>query len=188
MKKTAAFALILVIVALFTTACGGGTSSIEKELQNEIVEKTTTKTETTTEPTEMWSIDFMEEILIGPSFTCEMDSFSVEIVCYNEDCCILFDYSERDLYKVSVDGNKIKLSEGQKVIDFTVAYDTIYWFNLDREVWSISWAEEDSATLYCEDAIAVSPFTDECEGAVVLPERANWVGYGDLPIYSPYGK
>ena len=80
-----------------------------------------------------------------------------------------------------------KLSGEQQVINYTVAYDTVYWFNLDREVWAVDWYTSTEAYLFCEDAIAVSPYTDEAEGAVVTPERANWESYG-LPIYSPYGK
>jgi hypothetical protein len=61
--------------------------------------------------------------------------------------------------------------------------------NMDREVWAANWTEDDcTVELFCKDAIAVSPFTDEAEGAVVAPERANWSGYGGIPIYSPYGE
>ena len=84
-------------------------------------------------------------------------------------------------------GELVSLSEEQTVIDYTVAYDTIYWLNLNSDVWCSNWQDSKvDSKLFCKDAIDVSPFTDEGEGAIVTPERANWDAYG-LPVYSPYG-
>lgn len=191
MKKTALALILIIIIGALFSACGNKTTT------SEATETTTTSsTESTTiiietekkEPAEMWEIDWDDTILGPNGFEYELPDGWFEKVCYDETCCILLEGYERELYKLTTDGKFIKLSEKQKVIDYTVAYDTLYWFNLDSEVWSLSWAHEDVAKLYCEDAIAVSPFADECEGAVVSPERANWFGYGDLPIYSPYGE
>lgn len=142
------------------------------------------------EEEETWILNLFGE-LTGPNgFSHDLEAFDYSIVSYDENRCILMSRYQRSLLLADANtGAIICLSGDQKVIDYTVAYDTLYWFNLDREVWASSWQSLDySAKLFCEDAIAVSPFTDECEGAIVAPERANIdYGYGDLPIYSPYG-
>ena len=102
--------------------------------------------------------------------------------------CLLLLNGGREMWLCDQEEGLTKLSGDQLVINYTVAYDTVYWFNLDREVWAVDWYESTEAYLFCEDAIAVSPHSDEAEGAVVTPDRANIdFGYG-LPIYSPYGE
>ena len=98
--------------------------------------------------------------------------------------CLMSVGSKRELWLCTQESGFIKLSGDQLVINWTVAYDTIYWFNMDQDVWAVDWWESDEAYLFCEDAIAVSPHADEGEGAVVDWERANNTWYG-VPIYSP---
>lgn len=142
------------------------------------------------EEAETWILSWSSD-LTGPNdFSHDFETYDYLIVSYDENRCILMSYQQRSLWLAdATTGETICLSGDQKVIDYTLAYDTLYWFNPDREVWASSWQSLDySAKLFCEDAIAVSPFTDECEGAIVSPERANIdYGYGGLSIYSPYG-
>lgn len=121
-------------------------------------------------------------------------AYGNDVVEYNDTRCILRLENHPDGGPVSLWAAQVGreelflLSADQYVIDYTVAYDTLYWYNTNREVWSCPWEDDTPrASLYCEDALGVSPYTDEGEGAIVSPDRANWDGYG-LPIYSPYGK
>lgn len=51
-------------------------------------------------------------------------------------------------------------------------------------VYRLSWEEADaSPEVYFRGAYAVSPSTDESEGAIVPDEFSNWEGN----IFSPYG-
>lgn len=106
------------------------------------------------------------------------------IVETHNDRCLMAIGRTRELWLCTQESGFTKLSGEQLVINWTVAYDTIYWFNLDKEVWAVDWWSNDEPYLFCEDAIGVSPHADEGEGAVVEWERANNTWYG-IPIYSP---
>lgn len=107
---------------------------------------------------------------------------------YDQRSILMIGYNTLVLAEEAEDEiNIISLSSDSKVISYTIAYDTIYWYNLNREVWSSDWISYNpNAKLFCEDAIEVSPFTDECEGAIVSEDKANRIGPGGIPIYSPY--
>lgn len=106
------------------------------------------------------------------------------IVETHNDRCLMAIGRTRELWLCTQESGFTKLSGEQLVINWTVAYDTIYWFNLDKEVWAVDWWTNAEPYLFCEDAIGVSPHADEGEGAVVEWERANNTWYG-IPIYSP---
>lgn len=188
-KLTAILALVLALIFVFCS-CGDNSTTP--------AETTTTFTysseDTPIEPfeEEAWAMHALDSRLLiaANGFQHEFDSYGNAIVYYDENRCIVMSHYDRSLWLADANSKEVICISGeQKVIDYTVAYDTLYWFNLEREVWSCSWQSLDcTAKLFCEDAIAVSPFTDECEGAIVPPERANIdFGYGGLPIYSPYG-
>lgn len=89
------------------------------------------------------------------------------------------------LYIVYSDGTVRNVSNN--VVDCTCAYDTLYYME-GSNVYALDWANPDSrAEVYFEGAYAVSPHTDETEGALVPYEMANYEGYGYSNIYSPYG-
>lgn len=187
MKKFTAITL-LITLALGLCACTNQEAKIEESnLQSNQEVEPIKDTSQDVESVELWEIDW--EVLRGPNdLVVESPLMGEQILCYNENRCIIMDTYEMSIWLVDNSGEFRCISGNQKVIDYTVAYDTLYWFNLEKEVWAFSWEEEETAKLFCEDAIAVSPFTDECEGAIVEPERANIdYGYGGLPIYSPYG-
>ena len=69
--------------------------------------------------------------------------------------------NSREVWLCTTDEGFTKLSGEQLVIDYTVAYDTVYWFTLEREVWAVDWYSSTEAYLFCEDAIAVSLYSDE---------------------------
>ena len=190
-------AILLVIIAFSLTACANETTTTTEESTNTVT--TTQEVEVSEESSEVkeweWT-DYTEIELVSPSGEKfrfpSLDDGRYEhrkIIYHNDDrCLIMSDYNSIWLANAEED-TLVCLSEDQVVLDYTVAYDTIYWFNMDREVWASAWESADTnAVLFCEAAIAVSPFTDEAEGAVVEPERANWDGYGGIPIYSPYGE
>jgi len=137
-----------------------------------------------------WTLNSYGEITAPNGFSYNLERYDYYIIADDLNRCLLMSGSMRSIVLVnSITKDVVFLSGDQKIIDYTVAYDTLYWFNLNRDVWCVNWQSDDLTTeLFCEDAIAVSPFTDECQGAIVSPEKANIdYGYGDLPIYSPYG-
>lgn len=191
MKKLTALVILSLIISIVFCSCRNTKVSTEvEETTTAITTETTHEKETLTTESELWEItwdDDINNVLVGPNVTILLETYNFKIVTYNESCCILFDFLDRSFWKASTNETFYKISGDQKVLDYNVAYDTLYWFNLSSEVWEMDWSSESEASLYCEDAIAVSPFDDENEGAIVSPERANWDGYGGLPIYSPYG-
>lgn len=195
MKKMFA-CLLLVVMVLSLVACGKHDEEPPVTDDSAAVTQTEDITPTpTAEPVEEeveelddWYLDGYPEVLYGPNFEQELGGYGWRVMGYDAVRCLVFNHYENTVYLADAEtGSFAPLSGDQVVVDYTVAYDTVYWYNLNREVWCSDWeSEEYAARLYCEDAIAVSPHTDECEGAVVTPDRANWEGYG-LPIYSPYG-
>ena len=215
---TKGVAILLAVTILFCTMAGcSNTPGEELSDEPTTSEPTTSETEsepTTSEPTTeepeeaLWRIDNvfyrdvedelqMDTFLYGPEGAKWKigSDYGNHVVGYNDTRCILRLENHPDGGKVSLwlaqlgkEGLYRLLSSDQWVIDYTLAYDTLYWYNTNREVWACSWQDQEpQPSLYCEEALGVSPYTDEGEGAIVSPDRANWDGYG-LPIYSPYGK
>lgn len=200
MKKI--FAIVLTVLVLVGMCACNATPITETSTEHVVL------VEPTTEPAELSTDPTTTEISTGWVFTGEYPEGGWEwtyiVVAPNgnkfrlpENGKILKEHNDRCLIQVGYDQQiwlcdqnvgLVKLSGDQQVLDYTVAYDTIYWFNLDRDVWAVDWYESSEPYLFCEDAIAVSHHTDEAEGAVVTWDRANIdYGYG-LPIYSPYGE
>ena len=76
----------------------------------------------------------------------------------------------------------------EEAVDAHVAYDTLYWMDRKHDVYSCHWYEDEiESQLFFENAIAVSPYSDESQGAIVEKKFKNWGGYGYENIYSPYG-
>jgi len=127
------------------------------------------------------------EIIAPNGNRFEMPNYGWMIVQEGGRCLMLLNNC-REIWLCDQEIGFTKLSGDQLVVNYTVADDAVYWFNLDREVWAVDRYSGTEAYLFCEDAIAVSPHTDEAQGAVVTWDRANIdYGYG-LPIYSPYGE
>lgn len=191
MKKFAVLAMVLMFT-LALCACatpeGVDETTLPTTSADETVSEETILEETTPEEEKvLWDIYLFKELIAPNGVTFELADYG-SIIRYDETRCLLKLGCNSIWLADCVAQECICLSGEQIVINYTVAYDTIYWFNLDSDVWASNWLSLDpSAKLFCEDAIAVSPFTDESRGAVVDPERANWNAY-DLPIYSPYGE
>lgn len=205
MKKTASIIMVVVLtLVLVLTGCNStcddkvstDSSTVDKA---EIDDMALTSSEETAsseeELTWKWT-DWTEKELLSPEgikfkFPAKGNEEYLynEIIYYDETRCLICSGPNSIWIANTVDESLVCLSGDQVVVDYNVAYDTLYWYNLQREVWCVSWqSEHPTAELFCEDAIGVSPFTDEAEGAIVSPEKANWDGYGGLPIYSPYGE
>lgn len=205
MKKIFAGLLVLVVI-LSLCACTNGAVNARKlvpiedkvsipeaETLVEIEDNTSIPDAETLSDIEFVNVEesqFWKErldVLTAPNGNTFNLSTGWMITQYQGRCLVLMK-SGRELWLCDQETGFTKLSGEQLVVDYTVAYDRIYWFNLDREVWVVDWHESSEAKLFCEDAIAVSPHIDEAQGAVVTWDRANWdYGYG-LPIYSPYGE
>lgn len=206
MKKIITAIALTLTFALGMSAC----SSTREEVTNTTI-TTSVVPETTTEPTEPeesetttseseattpssrkweWE-DHLQGVLVSPSGSWfSLGNPYCRILSSDENRCLIWsDFDHSSIWLAdATDGSLNCLSGDQLVVDFQVAYDTIYWLNTNREVWSSDWQSDDyTSKLFVEDAIGVSHHTDECEGAIVDPERANWKGYGGLPYYSPYG-
>lgn len=130
-----------------------------------------------------WKDEF-DEIIAPNGNRFKVPGYGFIVDTY-KDRCLMVIGSKRELWLCTAENGFTKLSSDQLIINWTVAYDTVYWFNLDQDVWAVDWWYNAEAYLYCEDAIAVSPYTDEAEGAIVDRERPHWECYG-LPIYDPY--
>ena len=75
----------------------------------------------------------------------------------------------------------------ESCVDCNVAYDTLYYME-GNTVYALDWADpEATPSVFFEGAYAVTPFSDEGEGALVHWEQANFKCYGYNNIYSPYG-
>lgn len=196
MKKITAIIILVAVFATFLTGC-----SASKE---ETTEPTTAATEVATEPatgtiteetTDEWTLDW-DNILTSPNgsqYEIEEDGrVPYSYIMDNDPNRCLLMVGPTSIWLAEQTDEEIileKLSNDELVVDYTVAYDTVYWYTVNRNVWKSDWQSDDTtAYLFYEDAVAVSPFTDEGEGAVVSEEEANWEGYGGLPIYSPYGE
>lgn len=196
--------LVAVAILLCITGCSSNTPNGSDSTSTPTIGDES-KIEIKDPEEEPWKIDSVYEngsteykiFLFGPEGAkWEIGyQYGNQIVEYNDNRCILRIENPQDegprvsLWVANVgQKNLYRLTGEQWVLDYTVAYDTLYWYNTNREVWACSWEQETlKPSLYCEDALGVSPYTDEGEGAIVSPDRANWDGYG-LPIYSPYGK
>lgn len=74
-----------------------------------------------------------------------------------------------------------------EAVDSNVAYDTLYWMNSEGTVYTVDWANTTESVLFVEDALAVSHFEDEGEGAFMPEGKGNYEAYGYTNVYSPYG-
>lgn len=197
MKRITATILLVAFIATFMFGCsasnGTTTADETKTTATEVATEATIEP-TTEEALKEWNLDW-DNILTSPNgsqYDIEEDgrvSYSY-IMDYDPNRCLLMVGSTSVwLAEETNEGITLnKLSNDELVVDYTVAYDTVYWYTVNRNVWASNWQSKDTkAYLYYENAVGVSPFTDECEGAVVSEEEANWEGYGGLPIYSPYG-
>lgn len=95
-----------------------------------------------------------------------------------------------DTYSLTINPSEKTSRTIHSVIDYSVAYDTIYWMdsNNPSTVWSLDWTEDGAEPqMYIENAYGVSHHTDEAEGALVAYPQANYEAYGRHDIYSPYG-
>ncbi len=95
-----------------------------------------------------------------------------------------------DTYSLTINPSGKTSRAIHSVIDYSVAYDTIYWMdsNNPSTVWSLDWTEDGAEPqMYIENAYGVSHHTDEAEGALVAYPQANYEAYGRYDIYSPYG-
>lgn len=120
--------------------------------------------------------------------TIDLPDGNARIEWISEHGIIVEIYSDNtsSLYVVYSDGTVRNISNN--VVDCNCAYDTLYYME-GSTVYAIDWANPTSeAECYFEGAYAVSPHTDETEGALVPYEMANYEGYGYSNIYSPYGK
>ena len=192
MKRITATILLVAFIATFMFGCSAsnGTTTTATEVATEATIEPTTE-----EALKEWNLDW-DNILTSPNgsqYEIEEDgraSYSY-IMDYDESRCLLMvGPSSVWLAEQTKSGITLeKLSNQELVVDYTVAYDTVYWYTVNRNVYASHWQADDAtAYLFYENAVGVSPFTDECEGAVVSEEEANWEGYGGLPIYSPYGE
>ena len=119
----------------------------------------------------------------GPSHVIDVPDGTPEFLWIgtNDDCVAIAD---KTLY--TVQNNTVEIIS-TNVTDATVAYDTLYYME-GNKVYSFNWLETDATIeLFFNGAYAVSPFTDEAEGAIVPKEKSNYSGYGYENIYSPYG-
>lgn len=99
---------------------------------------------------------------------------------------MVYGTSENDNTLVIVKDDKVKVIS-ESVSDANVAYDTLYYMEGDT-VYRMSWEETDAEPeLFIKGAYAVSPRTDELEGAVVPSKLNNMESYGEYNLYSPYG-
>ena len=196
MKKITAIILGIALFLMLTSCTQNATTPEETTTTTTTTQEVDLNEETSEVEIKDWEwTDYNDEELVSPEgikfkFPSLNGRYGYRyIIKGNDDRCLIMSGPNSIWLANAEDGTLVCLSEDQVVVDYTVAYDTIYWFNMDREVWSSAWQSDDcTAELFCKDAIAVSPFTDEAEGAVVDPERANWDGYGGIPIYSPYGE
>ncbi len=85
---------------------------------------------------------------------------------------------------------KTKVLDGQNIVDFNWAYDTLYYMLDTGEVYTIHYGEDGewdfkNPTRFGGDKVfyALSHHTDEREGALSLDEG----NYEDSHLYSPYG-
>lgn len=186
MKKIFAF-VVFFILMVSLCAC---TNETTVDTSSELVSSEETSSleliveETVSEEENLGWEEFLHELRAPNGNVFKMPAYGYIIDQHADRCLIKFD---TEIWLCDQNVGLKKLTGDQIVINYTVAYDTIYWFNLDKDVWAVDWYRSDEAYLFCEDAIAVSPHIDEAEGAVVEWERANIdYGYG-LPIYSPYG-
>ena len=179
------FAGLLVLVVMLTLVGCASTTTTTTPPKGDLVPIANVETDPAQEP-QGWQ-EWGSEIIAPNGNIFELPEYGWVIAEY-EDRCLMLLANRRELWLCDQETGFTKLSGDQLVIDYTVAYDTVYWFNLEREVWAVDWYTSTEARLFCEDAVAVSPHTDEAEGAVVTWDRANIdYGYG-LPIYSPYGE
>ena len=75
----------------------------------------------------------------------------------------------------------------ESCVDCNMAYDTLYYME-GNTVYTLNINDANaSPETFFEGAYAVSPFSDEGEGALVHWEQANFECYGYNNIYSPYG-
>lgn len=189
--------------ALLCTACAEDTANSESPTPATTTVATTATTTTTTETTTTeetttttietdpsWVAYDHDNGVMSPSgrwFQLDMEPTFI----YPHEELALFK-SGFKLYVADDSNGRLYLvsPEDQVVLAYTVAHDTVYWYTLDREVWACDWWTSTEAYLFYEDAVGVSPFQDEGEGAIVSPGEENlsfcWEAYG-LPIYSPYG-
>lgn len=199
--------LAVTLSALLCTACAEDTATSESPVVTTTVvttaatttEATTTATtaetttaETTTTTSEpSWVAYDHDNGVMSPSgrwFQLDMEPTFI----YPHGELALFK-SGFELYVADDSNGRLYIisPEEQMVLAYTVSYDTVYWYTLDREVWACDWWTSTEAYLFYEDAVGVSPFSDEGEGAIVRPGEENlsfcWEAYG-LPIYSPYGE
>lgn len=121
----------------------------------------------------------------GNTYTVDSWLYMGSILSTTKTRCLLG--VNEDIWLCDQNTGLTNLTEGHLVVDYTIAYNTLYWYNLEREVWAVNWNRSNEPYLFCEDAIGVSPYTDEGQGAVVTPDRAN-CDWTKLPIYSLYGE
>lgn len=104
--------------------------------------------------------------------------------------------SDEDQNLITYDGQSLVIRYGDgdmktisDVLDAHCAYGTLYFMDKEHSVFFVSpWNEKGiEEQLLVTGAYAVSPFSDESEGALVPEGKANWSGYGYSYIYSPWG-
>ena len=197
MKKTTIIAILALILLLVLSSCikEESSSNNTKTILNTATDIASEESNSLDELTsEIPTINSTNEwrVYLGTLYSPtneEFDVFSPLILASYENRCLVIDEYRQILLVDNQNGSVVSLSDSQLVINYTVADDTIYWYNYQQEVWSSDQQSDDyTAKLFCENAIGVSPFTDENEGAIVEADRANRVGYGGMPIYSPFSE
>lgn len=185
MKKTATILIIMTLIATFLCGCGTSDGTETQATATEVA------TEVKTEETQnVWTLEC--GVLISP----KGHQYDIEGIDYNtpklkdeyQDRAIIQNGTTLWLAEDSQQGITLtKFSNDEKVLDVTVAHDTVYWYTTERNVWCYDWREQELSaepTLFYKNAIGVSPHTDEGEGAVVTKEEANAELYG-LYLYCP---
>ena len=202
MKKFTTMAIsILLILGLVAGLCSCSKTSSKEDTKNTTtitateettISSTTMPSEETTisEPRNTWEITF--DGLVGPkNFIKEFEyPFHYTIIDYNDQACLILDIYTREVWLADLERNAYECISGdQKIINYTVTATHVYWFNYNKEVWVVDMYEGNhKPSLFCKNAIGVSPYTDEWQGAIVAPENSNYNSDRlQFPLYSPYG-
>ena len=178
MKKILLITVLVICIAMLFS-CNEKTDTIIS-IEGKTIE--TTETNTITE-TQNWVVEY--DKIIAPNGKNWILTDGAKVIGETEESIVILTYNTLELY-VGNNNELIHIDTESPVINYTFAhFNKLYWFNLKKEVWVLD-LQTLEYEMFCENAIAVSPYIDEAQGAIVEEERANCTEYG-LPIYSPYG-
>lgn len=134
------------------------------------------------EITHEWEVN--EDELIAPNGKKFKLPDYAGIMATCTDRCLLFVVKRSELWLCDQNTGLTQIAEDQIMVNYVVAYDTVYWENWHGEGWALDWKVSNEEYLVCDEVLGVSVQISEGEGFIVVPEKANNFAFG-IPTYTP---